>query len=102
MRQRKPEQHSNQAQLTGEFMVFPTVNKLRIGIKRRLGELNADKRYDSRAFRRNLLKHGTTSNIPERQRKSHRRQHGPHAHMDKDQFKFRTFVERAIAWLKGN
>jgi hypothetical protein len=78
-----------------------TVNKLRIGIKRRLGELNADKGYDSRAFRRNLLKHGTTSNIPEGQRKSHRRQHGPHANIDKYQFKFQTFVERAIAWLKN-
>jgi transposase len=78
-----------------------TVNKLRVGIKRRLNELNADKGYDSRAFRRNLLKRGTTSNIPERQRKSRRRQHGPHAHMDKGQFKFRTFVERTIAWLKS-
>ena len=44
-----------------------TVQKLRIGMKRRLGELNADKGYDSRAFRRNLLKRGITSNIPERQ-----------------------------------
>lgn len=79
-----------------------TVKKLRIGIKRRLKELNADKGYDSRAFRRQLLKRGTTSNIPERQRKQqHRRQRGPHAHMDKSQFKFRTFVERTIAWLKS-
>ena len=79
-----------------------TVNKLRIGIKRRLKELNADKGYDSRTFRRNLLKRGTTGNIPERQRRQkHRRQHGPHAHMDKANFKFRSFVERTIAWLKS-
>jgi transposase len=79
-----------------------TVKKLRIGIKRRLKELNADKGYDSRAFRRSLLKRGTTTNIPERQRKRQsRRQHGPHAHMDKTSFKFRTFVERTIAWLKS-
>jgi transposase len=79
-----------------------TVKKLRIGIKRRLKELNADKGYDSRAFRRQLLKHGTTSNIPERQRKhQHRRQHGPHPHMDKRSFKFRAFTERTNAWIKS-
>ena len=42
-----------------------------------------------------------TSNIPERQRQSHRRQHGPHAHMNKGRFKLRSFVERTIAWLKS-
>lgn len=77
-----------------------TMKKLRVGAKRRVKELNADKGYDSQAFRRKLRKHGTATNIPERKAK-HRRKRGRKPHMDKLQFKFRAFVERTNAWLKS-
>jgi transposase len=76
-----------------------TVAKLRVGAKRRVAELNADKGYDSAAFRRHLRKRGIGTNIPERQFK-HRRKRGRKPHMDKAHFKFRAFTERTNAWLK--
>jgi transposase len=76
-----------------------TVRKLRVGAKRRLKELNADKGYDSSAFRRSLRKRGITSNIPERKYK-HRRKRGRKPHYDKFTAKFRAFAERTNAWLK--
>ena len=76
-----------------------TVNKLRVGAKRRVAELNADKGYDSKAFRRHLRDRGIGTNIPERKAK-HRRKRGRKPHMDKAHFKFRAFVERTNAWLK--
>lgn len=77
-----------------------TMKKLRVGAKRRVKELNADKGYDSKSFRKNMAKRGTKTNIPERQFK-HRRKRGRKPHMDKLQFKFRAFVERTNAWLKS-
>jgi transposase len=77
-----------------------TMNKLRVGAKRRVKELNADKGYDSKTFRRNMRLRGTRTNIPERQFK-HRRKRGRKPHMDKLQFKFRAFGERTNAWLKA-
>jgi len=41
-----------------------TVKKIRVGAKRRLTELNADKGYDNVAFRRHLREQGIGSNIP--------------------------------------
>jgi len=76
-----------------------TVAKLRVGAKRRIQGLNADKGYDSAAFRRHLRARGIGTNIPERQYK-HRRKRGRKPHMDKAQFKFRAFAERTNAWLK--
>jgi transposase len=76
-----------------------TMNKLRVGAKRRVLALNADKGYDSRTFRRHMGKKGTVTNIPERKAK-HRRKRGRKPHMNKLQFKFRAFVERTNAWLK--
>jgi transposase len=76
-----------------------TVRKLRVGAKRRLAELNADKGYDSTAFRRSLRKRGVQANIPERQFK-HRRKRGRKPLYDKATAKFRAFVERTVAWLK--
>jgi transposase len=76
-----------------------TVNKLRVGAKRRVKELNADKGYDSMAFRRKMTKQGTATNIPERKFK-HRRKRGRKPRMNKVQFNFRAFVERTNAWLK--
>lgn len=78
----------------------PTMRKLRVGAKRRVLELNADKGYDSMAFRRHLRQHGIGTNIPERKAK-HRRKRGHKPHMDKAHFKFRAFVERTNAWLKA-
>lgn len=78
----------------------PTMRKLRVGAKRRVKELNADKGYDSQAFRRHLRKKGTGTNIPERKTK-HRRKRGRRPHMNKAIFKFRAFVERTNAWLKS-
>jgi transposase len=76
-----------------------TMNKLRVGAKRRVLELNADKGYDSMAFRRKMRLRGTMTNIPERKSK-HRRKRGRKPHMSKAQFKFRAFTERTNAWLK--
>ncbi len=76
-----------------------TVKRLRVGAKRRVLELNADKGYDSAAFRRHLRKRGIKTNIPERQYK-HRRRLGRKPHYDKIHSKFRAFVERTNAWLK--
>lgn len=77
-----------------------TMNKLRVGAKRRVSELNADKGYDSKAFRRHLRARGIGTNIPERKFK-HRKKRGRKPHMDKVQFTFRAFVERTNAWLKS-
>jgi transposase len=76
-----------------------TVRKLRVGAKRKLKELNADKGYDSAAFRRHCRARGIGTNIPERKFK-HRRKRGRKPHMDKAHFKFRAFTERTNAWLK--
>lgn len=76
-----------------------TMNKLRVGAKRRVLELNADKGYDSKAFRTHLRKRGIGTNIPER-RSKHRRKRGRKPHMDKARFKFRALAERTNAWLK--
>jgi transposase len=76
-----------------------TVKKIRVGAKRRLAELNADKGYDSAAFRRHLRKRGIRTNIPERKYK-HRRKLGRKPKYDKATGKFRAFVERTNAWLK--
>lgn len=75
------------------------MHKLRVGAKRRVAELNADKGYDSKAFRKHMRKRGTKTNIPERKFK-HRRKRGRKPRMDKAQFKFRAFAERTNAWLK--
>lgn len=77
-----------------------TMDKLRVGAKRRVLELNADKGYDSKTFRRQMAQRGTKTNIPERQFKR-RRKRGRKPHMDKAQFKFRAFTERTNAWLKA-
>jgi len=76
-----------------------TMNKLRVGAKRRVSELNADKGYDSSAFRRSMRRKGTKTNIPERKFK-HRRKRGRKPLYDKAKAKFRAFVERTNAWLK--
>lgn len=76
-----------------------TVKKIRIGVKRRVKELNADKGYDSSALRRALRKRGIKPNIPER-RYQHRRKRGPHPCYDKPKAKLRAVVERTISWLK--
>lgn len=76
-----------------------TIRKIRVGIKQRIKELNADKGYDSAAFRRYLATRRTRSNIPERQYK-HRRKHGPRPHYNKVTARFRALVERTNAWLK--
>lgn len=73
-----------------------TMNKVRVGAKRRVAELNADKSYDSRAFRRKMRRRCTTTNIPER-KFTKRCKRGRKPHMNKDNFKFRAFVERTNA-----
>jgi len=78
----------------------PTLRKLRVGAKRRVAELNADKGYDSRVFRRRMAQRGTKTNIPER-RFQHRRKRGRKPLYDKAKAKFRAFVERTNAWLKA-
>lgn len=82
-----------------QYSAEATVKKIRVGAKRRLAELNADKGYDSAALRRNLRKRGIKTNIPERQYK-HRRKRGRKPNYDKTKARFRAFVERTNAWLK--
>lgn len=77
-----------------------TMNKLRVGAKRKVKELNADKGYDSKTFREKMRKRGTKTNIPERRFK-HRRKRGRKPLYDKAKAKFRAFVERTNAWLKA-
>jgi IS5 family transposase len=76
------------------------MNKLRVGARCRVLELNADKGYDSKTFRKQMAKRGTKTNIPERQF-THLRKRGRKPHMDKAQFTFRAFAERSNAWLKN-
>lgn len=77
-----------------------TLRKLRVGAKRRIAELNADKGYDSAALRRNLRKRGIKTNIPERVHR-HRRKYGRKPNYDQAKARFRSFVERTNAWLKS-
>jgi len=75
------------------------VSKIRIGAKRKVKQLNGDKGFDSRAFRRSLRSKGIKANIPERQFKN-RRKHGRKPIYDAVTAKFRAVVERTFAWLK--
>lgn len=75
------------------------MKKLRVGTKCKFKELNANKGYDGKSFRRHLRKQAIGTNIPERKFK-HRRKRGRKPHMDKLHFKFRAFVERTNAWPK--
>lgn len=77
-----------------------TMKKLRVGAKRKVKKLNADKGYDSRTFRRGMRKRGVATNIPERKFKR-RRKRGRKPGYDKATAKFRAFVERTNAWLKA-
>lgn len=81
-------------------LVNQAVAKIRVGAKRRLKKLNADKGFDSRKFRRSLRNKGTQANIPERQY-THRRKRGPKPQYDQTAAKFRAFIERTVAWLKS-
>lgn len=76
-----------------------TIQKIRVGAKRRVIELNADKGYDSAAFRKNLKRRGIKANIPECTYK-HRRKRGRKPRYDKATGRARAFVERTNAWLK--
>lgn len=73
------------------------IRKIKVYVKRRLEESNANKGYDSAAFRRHLIARGTRSNIPKRQRRGKRRQRGSHPHYDKATAKFRTFTHQCLA-----
>ncbi len=75
------------------------VQKIKIGAKRRVRQLNADKGFDDQKIRRALTKRGIKANIPERQFK-HRRKRGRPPTYSKPIAKFRAFVERTFAWLK--
>lgn len=77
-----------------------TMNRLRVGAKRRVRELNADKGYDSKVFRKHMRRRGIQTNIPERKAK-HRRKRGRTPIYDKVKAKLRAFVERTDAWLKA-
>lgn len=76
-----------------------TLAKIRVGAKRLLGTINADKGYDSRSFRRSLRDRGTAPNIPERVF-AHRRIRGRKPAYNQAIAKFRPVVERTFAWLK--
>jgi transposase len=76
-----------------------TIRKVKVGRRRRLSQLNADKGYDSRSFRTTLRKRGIKANIPERSFK-HRRKRGRKPVLDAAAFKFRSFIERTNAWVK--
>lgn len=76
------------------------VAQIRVGAKRRVRQLNGDKGFDSRPFRRAMRQRGIHVNAPERQFK-HRRKRGRKPVYDQAVSKCRPFVERTIAWLKS-
>lgn len=75
------------------------MNKIKIGAKRRVKQLNGDKGFDGKAFRQSLRRKGIVSNIPERQFKN-RRKLGRKPNYNPAVAKFRAVVERTFAWLK--
>jgi len=75
------------------------VSKIRVGAKRRVKQLNADKGFDGQAFRHSLRRKGVKPNIPERRFKN-RRKRGRKPAYDGITAKFRAVVERTFAWLK--
>lgn len=75
------------------------VSKIKVAAKRRVERLNADKGFDSRAFRQSLRSRGIKPNIPERQFKN-RRKRGRKPIYNATAGKFRAVIERTFAWLK--
>lgn len=63
-----------------------TIQKIRVGAKRKLKELNADNGYDSNTLRRNVRERGIKTSILERKHK-HRRKRGRKPTYDKDKDK---------------
>ena len=82
------------------IVAVKVVEKIRVGARRRLKKLNADKGFDGAPLRRKLRKKGIVPNIPERIFKK-RRKRGRKPLYDKIAGRFRAFVERTIAWLKS-
>ena len=82
-----------------QYSAVATMNKIRVGAKRRVAELNADKGYDGTAFRKHLKQRGIKANIPERAYK-HRKKRGRKPRYNKQTARFRAFTERTNAWLK--
>lgn len=76
------------------------IGKIRVGAKRRVLKLNADKGFDGRPLRQTLRKRNIVPNIPERVFKT-RRKRGRKPIYDKVAAQLRSFVERTIAWIKN-
>lgn len=77
-----------------------TVQQLKVGAKRKVITLNADKGYNSQHLRNVLRKKVIRSNIPSRNF-THRRLLGRKPLYDKDTAKRRPLIERTFAWLKA-
>jgi len=83
--------HDSQRALT-------TVDRIRVGARRRPKGLAADKGYDSRALRRALQARGIRASIPERQF-AHRRKLGRPPLNDPNLNGNRWVIERTNAWF---
>lgn len=76
----------------------PTVDRIKVGAKRRPKGLAADKGYDSMALRRKLRARGIRASIPERQFR-HRRKRGRPPLKDPALSGLRWVIERTNAWF---
>lgn len=88
------------AQVHDSRAAQPTLQRLRVGRKRRPKGLAADKGYDSRPLRRALRRRGIRASIPERQY-HHRRKRGRPPRQDPQLSGYRWVVERTFAWLNN-
>jgi len=77
---------------------LPTVDRIRVGSRRRPDGLTADKGYDSRILRQALRARGIRASIPERQFQ-HRRKRGRPPLQDSFLASYRWIVERTNAWF---
>lgn len=77
---------------------LPTVDRIRVGAKRRPTGLAADKGYDSMALRRQFRARGIRASIPERQF-THRRKLGRPPLNDPALSGNRWVIERTNAWF---
>lgn len=80
----------------------PTLDRLRVGRRRRPGCLIADKGYDSRAFRAVLQTRQIRAHIPERAFYGQRRRRGRPYLVDRALVAQRWVIERTFAWINNS
>ncbi len=81
---------------------IPTLDRLRVGRRRRPGCLIADKGYDSRSFRFLLRQRQIRSHIPVRNFVGQCRKQGRPFLVDQARIAQRWVIERTFAWLNNS